>query len=94
LQRPVPSDDDIDRVALWDVPSRRELGVFDAAGVEALAFAPSGDVLAVGYRVELRDARSQAVRQTVRIPQATAQHLSFSRDGRLLAASGFHGALL
>jgi WD40 repeat protein len=89
-------DEDVDRVALWDVRGRRELGAFDAPGVQALAFAPSGDVLAAGYqdRIELRDARSLAVRQTFRVPQSTALSLSFSSDGRLLAASGFKGALL
>ncbi len=89
-------DQDLDRVALWDARSRRELRVFDAAGAQALAFAPSGDLLAVGYedRIELRDTRSSAVLQTIRVPRATAQHLSFGPDGHQLAASGPSGAML
>lgn len=87
---------DLDRVALWDVRAQRELRAFDAQEVVSLAFGPTGDVLAVGYpdRIELRDARTTALVQTLRSPGDITWDLSFSPDGRWLATIGSEGARL
>jgi WD40 repeat protein len=86
----------LDRVAVYDLANRREVGVFDTSEeVHSLAFHPAG-VLAVGYedRIELRDTGSLALRQTLRSPRFTTVSLSFSPDGRWLATIGSEGAYL
>jgi WD40 repeat protein len=87
---------DRDRVALWNPRTQRELGVFDADEVVSLAFGPNDDVLAVGYpdRIELRDARSTALLQTLRNQGDLTWDLSFSPDGHWLATIGSQGARL
>jgi len=87
---------DLDRVALWDVRARRELRAFDAQDVGSLAFGATGDVLAVGYgdRIELRDARTTGLLQTLRSPGDRTWDLSFSPDGRWLATISSEGARL
>jgi energy-coupling factor transporter ATP-binding protein EcfA2 len=86
----------LDRVAVWDLPNRREVGAFDTSEeIDSLAFHPAG-VLAIGYedRIELRDTGSLALRQTLRSPRSTAGSLSFSPDGRWLTTIGSAGAHL
>jgi len=86
----------LDRVAVFDLPDRREVGAFDTSEeIYSLAFHPAG-VLALGYedRIELRDTGSLALRQTLRSPPSTTGSLSFSPDGRWLATIGPAGAYL
>jgi WD40 repeat protein len=87
---------DLDRVALWDVRAQRELRAFDAQDVVSLAYGPTGHVLAVGYtdRIELRDARTTDLLQTLRNQGDLTWDLSFSPDGRWLATIGTKGARL
>jgi WD40 repeat protein len=91
-----PAARDRDRVALWEVHTRRELASFDAGEVQSLAFHPSGKILAAGYpdRIELRDTSTGALLQTLRSPRSTALRLAFSPNGRWLATTGPDGAYL
>src|SRR5262249_22738498 len=81
-------------VTLWDAASGRLLGKMeDVGGVELLALSPNGHSLATaaGRVVKLWDVESRQCRHTARAFRATVEALTFSPDGRLLAAGAREG---
>jgi WD40 repeat protein len=85
-------------VKLWDVETGEERRLGDpAVRGDALALTPDGQRLAtlVGGTVRIWDARTGQEVLTLRGPAvAHADRLTFSRDGKLVAAGVFHGMVV
>lgn len=80
-----------DQVALWDLTTKRPLTALPIASTEAMAFSPTGNLLAVGTRaatgqpgVALWDVSAGKVTQTLK-HEAEVRSVAFSPDGKLLA---------
>jgi RNA polymerase sigma factor (sigma-70 family) len=83
---------------LWDVKTGERLRSWKHTGwVESLAFAPDGKSLAVstgwGGRVECWDPTAERPKPRWSGEQPLAVRLSFSGDGKKLAAGGWHGTV-
>jgi WD40 repeat protein len=80
------------RVTLWDVATGQEKGAFTPGvwGIYSLAFAPRGNVLALGSgdaQVQLWDVNRRCPVLQLRGHQALVRSLSFSPDGKTLASA-------
>ena len=80
-----------DQVALWDLTTKRPLTGLPIATTEALAFSPTGNLLAVGIwnatgqpAVDLWDVSASKVTRTL-THEAQVRSVAFSPDGKLLA---------
>jgi len=80
-----------DQVALWDLTTKRPLPGLPIATTEALAFSPTGNLLAVGTwnatgepGVDLWDVSASKVTKTL-THEAEVRSVAFSPDGKLLA---------
>jgi WD40 repeat protein len=80
-----------DQVALWDLTTKRPLTGLPIATTEALAFSPTGNLLAVGtwnaaeqLEVALWDVSASKVVRTL-AREAEVRSVAFSPDGKLLA---------
>ena len=80
-----------DQVALWDLTAKRPLTAWPIATTEALAFSPTGNLLAVGTwnatrqpGVDLWDVGASKVTKTL-THEAEVRSVAFSPDGKLLA---------
>ena len=80
-----------DQVALWDLTTKRPLTALPIATTEALAFSPTGNLLAVGTwnatgqpGVDLWDVSAGKVAKTL-THEAEVRSVAFSPDGKLLA---------
>jgi eukaryotic-like serine/threonine-protein kinase len=80
-----------DQVELWDLTTRRPLTALPIATTEALAFSPTGNLLAVGTwnaagqpGVDLWDVSASKVTKTL-TREAEVRSVAFSPDGKLLA---------
>ncbi|MEK7676532.1 MAG: WD40 repeat domain-containing protein [Verrucomicrobiota bacterium] len=80
-----------DQVALWDLTTKRPLTGLPIATTEALAFSPTGNLLAVGTwnatgqpGIDLWDVSASKVTKTL-TNEAEVRSVAFSPDGKLLA---------
>ena len=80
-----------DQVALWDLTTKRPLTALPIATTEALAFSPTGNLLAVGTwnatgqpGIDLWDVSANKVTKTL-THEAEVRSVAFSPDGKLLA---------
>src|SRR5262249_6996629 len=78
----------------WHYLKRRCHGeLLSFQGGYCLAWSPDGRWIACGRdgRIGLHDPASGSLEKTVRLGRGSVRHLSFSRDGRLLAVSSWEG---
>jgi WD40 repeat protein len=87
------------KVALWDVQSHHRIATLHTGNrgpVNSVAFSPQGHTLAAGSEngtVQLWDARSHALLETLSADPNQVFSVAFSPDGRFLAAAGFTGTI-
>jgi WD40 repeat protein len=86
-----------DQVALWDLTAKRPLTALPISTTEALAFSPTGNLLAVGTRnaagqpgVGLWDVSTSKIAKTL-TREAEVRSVAFSPDDKLLATSDNRG---
>ena len=79
------------KVALWDLTTKRPITEFPDAAFKAVAFSPTGSLLAVASRnahgdpgVDFWDVNARKLRSTLNHASAV-RSLAFSPDGKLLA---------
>jgi WD40 repeat protein len=86
-------------VRLWDMRTRKEVRRYHVPCVGALAFSPSGKILAtadgpdVVELVHLRDVATGKVLAEMHVPGSVVASLAFSPDGRTLAAAAHAGVV-
>ena len=81
-------------VKLWDAETGQlRLNLPQQSKVYAIAFSPSGDLLAVASQnsVELRSLNSNELRQSLANDSIAATAVTFSKDGKLIAGSDVSG---
>jgi eukaryotic-like serine/threonine-protein kinase len=88
-----------DQVALWNLTTKRPLSALPIATTEALAFSPTGKLLAVGTwnatgqpGIDLWDVTASKVTKTLR-HEAEVRSVAFSPDGKLLATFDNRGGV-
>jgi WD40 repeat protein len=87
-----------DELSVWEVSSGRpRLAVPQSSWITAIAFAPSGDLIATGHddhAVRLWDVRNGSLIRTIEAHGLPVSALAFSNDGTRLASAGEERAIV
>ena len=95
-----PESDVYDRqvVILWDPQTQEQVDVLEMPNIYAIAFSPDGTLLALGggdNKIRLWDLAGQNQIGLMQSPTLYGVNsLAFSPDGKILASSGYGGAVI